>query len=420
MAIASDPFAPPKAIGQGLTPIQEPTYGGSSASGLSLSSPGLSASAAGPFSDTGVLGQTTDTSRAGLSSLLETAGITPPTPVGDIGLPSTGKSPVSTSGLSAITSAGIPTSGAGSGSGSAESQAGVAAPNTQEFTTSPFTGVPSSVSNIANAGKLTSTGLGLLSAYTSAIPASALPALGIFSTLAGVPGLPLGVAGLGNTISNFVGNNAALSSFNKSLNSMTAEEANATLNALAKDFASASQSISSGQLTTVSDPTLAAALGRAGFQGFPFQGQTVFGGTMQGGVQSPIGFGFQGPQGAAYGLSATNPSIAGQNQTLDMSAIGQALAQALGLTGRGAEPDTGSGPTGDTAGPGAGTATGDSSTGGDPGGSTYGRGGLVRNLHPGGGDDEPAKLEAGEFVVRAPAVKRVGLGRLMALNQKGT
>jgi hypothetical protein len=293
-----------------------------------------------------------------------------------------------------------------------------------------FEGVPSSITNTVTAGKLGMMGLGLAGINSLG------PALSIASPLMGAFGLPLAVAGLGNQASNLVGNNAVLNQFNAALNTMSAEEANAAINAMQAKVEGISSTISRGGLAFESDPIAIAVAGRNGLQGVPFEGGMLFGGTLSvGGPQGPIGLGFQGPQGASFGLGPSAPGAGPTfgGQTLTEGTIAQALASLFG-GGRGNAPDLETseggqasmggppgGPAGSpgTAGPSAGTATGDSSTGGDPGGSTYARGGLVPDLHPGGGDDEPAMLTGGEFVFKPGAVKRLGLARLMRENRAG-
>lgn len=76
--------------------------------------------------------------------------------------------------------------------------------------------------------------------------------------------------------------------------------------------------------------------------------------------------------------------------------------------------------SGAAAGSSAGTASGDSSTGGDPGGSTYKKGGVVKDVHKGfarkkGSEVVPIKAHEGEFVVNKEATK-AARPALQALN----
>lgn len=135
------------------------------------------------------------------------------------------------------------------------------------------------------------------------------------------------------------------------------------------------------------------ARGLAQALGVSFGGATGF---------SSTGVGFGGP---GQSPDLTGPTAQGQN--LSSTPALSSLAAALGFgTGRADQPDAPSAGAPSAAGPSAGTATGDSSTGGDPGGSTYAKGGYVKDRVPGRGDNEPALLAGGEFVIRREVVAR--------------
>jgi hypothetical protein len=156
------------------------------------------------------------------------------------------------------------------------------------------------------------------------------------------------------------------------------------------------------------------------------------------GLLGPAPTGFADPTTAAntmaeavQGIDATPEDVAAAMAAISMSpAVGSVTAglspgqaaqhgNEAGIPGQLGAFGHETGPTGsEPSAPGvAGTATGDSSTGGDPSGSTYARGGLVRDRGTRRGLEERITAHEGEFVVTRPAVRRYGLRLLEAINR---
>lgn len=389
MPINPDVFNPPRSIGQGLTGILSPGYDAPASGGGE--SQGAQQASGGPFGAGGPLSQQADQAREGLAQLLQSRqgaggggaepmldGETSAIPVSSLGMPRLGGSPVSTTGTAAVTNPSPSSESANTQGGlsallgPSDSVGGTtgSAPGTDfSAATTPDPGIPSSVSLGLTGGKLGLTGLGMLTG--SAVPAALGSAFGAFST-------PLTVASIGRGLSNAIpgATQNMLANFQAALNSMTAEEANATLTAMAGQFSSAAAAINAGQSVTISDPTLAAALSNAGYAAFNSPQGPVFSQSAVG--QGTLGF---SPQNTASSPRPNDPTDTGP---------------------------TGTGPASTSA---------DAAAAGVAAGGEMGRGGLVKNLHPGPGDDEPIMATGGEFVLQQPAVKKLGLARLMRENQ---
>ena len=162
------------------------------------------------------------------------------------------------------------------------------------------------------------------------------PVLGAIAGAAGMAGIPLTIANLGAFAASL-----NPSSIQSQLNALQANP-----NVTAQDFAQFMSQIA---------------------MGFPTEG-----GPQASGTAGRVALGLDNPVtnvNASTQAAATAPAANLAEATTPTPTFA-ALANAI--TGRGDQPDagpTGPGPSG--AGPGAGTASGDSSTGGDPGGSTY-------------------------------------------------
>lgn len=361
MPIPTEPFGPPRAIGQGLTGILAP-YDVSPSNGGGDSGEGAQQAAAGPFGSGGPLSQQADQAREGLAQLL-----TAQSPSGGGSAPSLG---AETSALP-ISSLGLPTLG-----GSPVSTAGTNA-----------TTAPSPSSQTAN----TQGGLGRLldSGGGTGAPGSVGPGTGASSATVGhtsIPGLSsmLGINGIPGYAVDML-SQLGLKAFAPPVGMAysMAKGINSGGNFLSDVFGISPQM----------DPAIAQAMNTLGKFGISVDPNQALGAVAALGMtQDGLGnITFASPQGTLGG--ATNMSSTG------VLSGGPGQSPAPGPAAPSPSPSS------------EGPAAADSGEG------DFKRGGLVPNLHPGAGDDEPIMAKGGEFVLRAPAVKKYGLARLTALNE---
>jgi hypothetical protein len=222
-------------------------------------------------------------------------------------------------------------------------------------------------------------------------------------------GVPMAVARGAENLGNFAFNPAtnALQSGFQSLfgTTPTIDSLNQALGI--NNFASTNPALASQRAgergQTLEEASASPAAVGLGFTGPGFS----YGGGYVGAAPGSL----QGPQGAQFGLDFSNPSVRSGFEA------NQPVSTAREDSPPSAPPE---GPQDtSTSGPAGGGPAGVGSSGVSASEGQYRKGGLVPNLRPGSGDDEPAMLQGGEFVVRAPAVRALGLRRLMQENRAG-